>query len=218
MDELTARVIPATEGASVPFFSPDGRWLAFYADGRLQKVPVAGGVPLTIADAPPVWSAMWGDGDRIIFATTLAASGLWLVSANGGEAVPVTTPEPDEAHAYPQLLAGEQQALFSVRRQNVWQLALLDIASRKWRVLGNGRAIGEGAQYLATGHLVYAQSGGLVATPFDPASGNLDEPHVPMLEQIDTSRFGGAYFAVAATAGTLVYVPAGAAVIDRELV
>ncbi len=218
LDELAARPIPATEGAGSPFFSPDGRWLAFYVSGLLKKVSVAGGVPLTICEAPPVWSATWGENDSIVFATTLPSSGLWLVSANGGEPVPITTPKSDEAqHAYPQLLPGGTHVLFSVRRDNAWRLALLALKSRDWRLLGNGRVIGEGAQYLPTGHLVYAQSGGLVATPFDPSSGNLDQPPVSLLEHVETSRFGGTYFAVAAGAGTLVYVPAGATVADRTL-
>ena len=102
-------LIPSTEGASTPFFSPDGRWLAFYANGSLKKVSVAGGVPLTICDAPPVWSATWGENNTIVFATTLPSSGLWLVSANGGEPAQITTPKADEAqHGYPQLLAGGQ--------------------------------------------------------------------------------------------------------------
>jgi eukaryotic-like serine/threonine-protein kinase len=218
LDELAARPIPETGGASTPFFSPDGRWLAFYANGLLKKVSVAGGVPLTICEAPPVWSASWGENDSIVFATTLASSGLWRVSANGGEAVQITTPKADEAqHGYPQLIPGGTQAIFSVLQKNAWRLALLTLKSGDWRLLGNGRVIGEGAQYLATGHLVYAQSGGLVATPFDPATGTLDQPPVPLLERIETSRFGGAYFAFAATAGTLVYAPAGTAVADRAL-
>ncbi|MBI3469886.1 MAG: PD40 domain-containing protein, partial [Candidatus Solibacter usitatus] len=218
LDELTARHIAATEGANSPFFSPDGRWVAFYANGLLKKVSVAGGVPLTICEAPPVWSATWGEDQSIVFATTLPSSGLWLVPANGGEPVQITKPKPDEAqHGYPQLLPGGTQVLFSVRRGNGWQLALLGLKGRDWRLLGNGRAIGEGAQYLPTGHLVYAQSGGLVATPFDPSSGKLDQPPVPLHERVETSRFGGAYFAFAASAGTLVYVPAGTAVAERTL-
>jgi serine/threonine protein kinase/Tol biopolymer transport system component len=218
LDELGARPIPETGGASTPFFSPDGRWLAFYANGLLKKVSVAGGVPLTICEAPPVWSATWGENDNIVFATTLVSSGLWRVSANGGEAVQITRPKADETqHGYPQLIPGGTQAIFSVLQKNAWRLALLTLKSGDWRLLGNGRVIGEGAQYLATGHLVYAQSGGLVATPFDPATGKLDQPPVPLLERIETSRFGGAYFAFAAAAGTLVYVPAGTAVADRAL-
>jgi len=218
LDELAARTIPATEGASTPFFSRDGRWLAFYANGLLKKVSVAGGVPLTICEAPPVSSATWGENDTIVFATTLPSSGLWLVSANGGDPAQITTPKSDEAqHGYPQLLPGGRQVLFSVRSKSAWHLALLDLKNRDWRLLGNGRVIGEGAQYLPTGHVVYAQSGGLVATPFDPSSGNLDQPPVPLLERIETSRFGGAYFAVSAGAGTLVYVPTGTAGTDRTL-
>jgi Tol biopolymer transport system component len=76
LNELSPRAIPGTEGASTPFFSPDGRWLAFYADAELKRVSVTRGVPLTICEAPPVWSASWGEGDTIAFATTLAASGL----------------------------------------------------------------------------------------------------------------------------------------------
>jgi Tol biopolymer transport system component len=218
LDELAARPIPSTEGATTPFFSPDGRWLAFYADGVLKKVSVTGGVPLTICEAPPVWSATWGERDDIVFATTLAGSGLWRVSATGGEPMPITTPAADDAqHGYPQLLPGGTQVLFSVLRKNAWHLAMVALDGGDWRLLGNGRVVGEGAQYVSTGHLVYAQSGGLVATRFDPAGGTLDPPPVPLLERIEMSRFGGAYFAFASMAGTLVYVPAGTAVADRAL-
>jgi serine/threonine-protein kinase len=218
LNELAARPIAATEGASTPFFSPDGRWLAFYADGVLKKVSVAGGVPLTICETPPVWSATWGDDDRIVFATTLATSGLWLVSANGGEPVQVTTPASEDAqHGYPQLRPGGNELLFSVRRKNAWYLARTTLNGGEFEILGNGRVIGEGAQYLPTGHLVYAQSGGLVATAFNPAKGNLDQPPVALLERVETSRFGGAYFAFARDAGTLVYLPPNTTVVDRTL-
>ena len=218
LNELAAHPLPATEGASTPFFSSDGRWLGFYADGMLKKVSVAGGVPLTISDAPPIWSASWGDRDTIVFATTLPSSGLWEVSANGGEPKSITKTGANEIqHGYPQLLAGDTQVLFSVQRANGWQLALLTRQTGKWAVLGNGRIIGEGAQYLPTGHVVYAQSGGLIATPFDPANGDLNQPPAPLLERVEASRFGGAYFAVASKSGTLIYLPGGATVANRTL-
>ena len=96
IDEVVSHAIPATDGATTPFFSRDGRWLGFYADGALKKVSVAGGVPLTICEAPPVSSAHWGENDAIVFATMLSPSGLWRVPANGGDPVPITTPKGEE--------------------------------------------------------------------------------------------------------------------------
>jgi Tol biopolymer transport system component len=217
LDELDAHVIPATEGAISPFFSSDGRWLGFYADGMLKKVSLAGGVPLTIGEAPPIWSAAW-NGNMIIFATTLTSSGLWEVSANGGQPAQITTPKAGETqHAYPQFLPGVGRVLFSVRRNNGWHPALLTLPSHEWQILGNGRTVGEAAQYLPNRHLVYAQSGGLIATPFDPRDNELNQPSVPLLERIETSRFGGAYFAVADEAGSLAYLPINTAMTDRTL-
>jgi serine/threonine-protein kinase len=218
IDELEARPVAASDGATTPFFSPDGRWLGFYAGGALKKVSLAGGVPLTIAETPPVWSASWG-GNRIVFATTLASGGLWTVPADGGEPESLTTPAQDDLHhGYPQMLPDGQHVLFSVLRPGGWQAALLALDTREWRIVGAGRTIGEGAQYLPTGHLVYMQSGGLVATRFEPARGELDETPIPLMERVETSRFGGAYFAIAARAGSLVYLSASPKSSNRSLV
>jgi dipeptidyl aminopeptidase/acylaminoacyl peptidase len=138
------------------------------------------------------------------------------VSANGGMPTQLTKPESDTVHAYPQILPGGTEVLYSVRQRNTWQLALLNLTDRVSRPLGNGRVVGEGAQYLRTGHLVYAQAGGLVALPFDPSTGSLDQPPVALSERLDTSRFGSAYFAVAGSAGALAYLPAGA-LVERTL-
>jgi len=217
LDDFPARVIPFTEGARSPFFSTDGRWLAFYAEGLLKKVSVAGGSPLTICEVPPIWSASWGDKDTIVFSTLLAQSGLWRVSAGGGEPVQITTPKSEgEQHGYPQILARETSVLFSVRRGNVWQLASLPMNVGDWRLLGGGRAIGEGAHYLSTGHLVYQQDGALIASPFNPATSEMGQS-VSLSERVRTSRFGGTSFAFAAGTGTLVYVPANTTTTDRTL-
>ena len=217
LDELDARPIPATEGANTPFFSPDARWLGFYAGGALKKISLAGGVPLTISETPPVWSASW-QGDRIVFATTLVSRGLWTVPADGGDPVQLTTPKDGETqHGHPQGLPGGTHLLFSVLSDNAWHPAVLSLASGEWRVLGQGRIVGEGARYLPTGYLVYAQAAGLVATRFDPPDGDLNGPPVPLLERLDTTPFGGAHFAVAPDVGTLLYLPAGAKPADRAL-
>jgi serine/threonine protein kinase len=217
LDESESRPIPATEGARTPFFSPDGQWVAFYSGRSLKKVSLAGGVPLTIGETPPPWSASWG-GERIVFATTLAPGGLWMVPAEGGEATQLTTPGTSEAqHGYPQLLPGGRQGLFGVLRDHAWRPAVLSLDSGEWHLLGSARAIDGGAQYLPTGHLVYAQSGGLVAEPFDLNRGVLGGTPMPLLERPGRARFRGAPFAVAPDAGALVYLPAEPDLSGRSL-
>ena len=83
--------LPGTDGAASPFFSPDGRWIGFFADGKLKKIAAAGGSPSIVADAPAPGGAAWGPDGRIAFAGT-PAGGLSLVSDQGGAVTVLTTP------------------------------------------------------------------------------------------------------------------------------
>ena len=71
-----------------------------------------------------------GRGRHDRFATTVASSGLWFVSANGGIPAQLTTPEADVAHGYPQILPGGTELLYRVRQRNTWQLALMTLKDR----------------------------------------------------------------------------------------
>ena len=88
LDQTETMAIPGTEGALGPFFSPDGQWVGFWADGKLKKVSLRGGPPFTICDAPApqnsrgLWGASWSSADTIVFATYVAD--LKLVLAKGG--------------------------------------------------------------------------------------------------------------------------------------
>src|SRR5882672_7669511 len=85
LDQLDPQPVPGTEGASAPFFSPDGRWVAFFADGKLRKVSLAGGMPVAVAEAPQPFGGVWlPDGD-IVFAAS-GHGGLLRVSDRGGSA------------------------------------------------------------------------------------------------------------------------------------
>ena len=90
LDQLTATPLSGTDGASSPFFSPDGQWLAFFADLKLKKVPVTGGAVVTLADAPNPRGGWWAEDGTIVFAPNNRV-GLMRVSAVGGQAQPVTT-------------------------------------------------------------------------------------------------------------------------------
>jgi Tol biopolymer transport system component len=108
--------IPDTEWAFAPFFSPDGLEIGFFADEKLKKVALAGGVPTTLCAAPNPRGASWGPDGTIVF-TPNAKSGLWRIPASGGEPRTVTTP--DEAavarHIFPQVLPDGDHVLFSIR-------------------------------------------------------------------------------------------------------
>ncbi len=87
MADLTPRSLPGTEGARLPFFSPDGKWVGFFADGKLKKTPIAGGTPAILADAPTGCGASWSPSGEIAFAPS-DTSGVFLVSDGGGTPAP----------------------------------------------------------------------------------------------------------------------------------
>ena len=113
-DEAEGHPMPATENGQAPFFSPDGQWLGFFADGKLKKVPIDGGPPLILCDAPIPMGGTWSRDDVIIFAP-LDNSGLSQVSAAGGEPRAFTSPENREhSHGLPHFLPSGDAILFTV--------------------------------------------------------------------------------------------------------
>ena len=103
--------LPGTEGASSPFWSPDSKSVAFFADAKLKRIEVSGGLPLAIADAPVGRGGTWNEDGVILFAPT-ANSPLFRVPASGGAAVAVTTLERHVSHRYPFFLPDGRQFLF----------------------------------------------------------------------------------------------------------
>jgi eukaryotic-like serine/threonine-protein kinase len=206
LDRFESTAIAGTEGGSAPFFSPDGRWIGFYANGALQRVSVDGGAALKICDAPAVWSAVWGHDDSIVFAGSAMPGGLWRVPAGGGMPERLTTVDAatEKQHAYPERLPNGD-VLFGILTDRGWHLASLALGTKQVKPLGQPGSGGAGARWVSTGHLLYASGGGLVAVPFEPARGVTGSP-VPLLERPDVSPTGNAAFAVS-SAGTLAYIP-----------
>ena len=116
VDEPEGRLVPATEGASNLFFSPDGAWVSFVADGTLMWVQVAGGAPLDICSAMDIFGAAWGPDDRIVFGGGVNSS-LMQVPAAGGEPQPLTVPDPEAGeilHGLPQFSPDGRHVVFAV--------------------------------------------------------------------------------------------------------
>ena len=217
LDELAARVIPGTEGAEYPFFSPDGQWIGFFAEATLHKVAVAGGRPLEITEALPRRGASWGPDGHIYFS---GRPGLYRVPADGGVAEPVTSDDPtvdQQVHVWPHVLPDGRGLVSTVRTRDgfsdeAYSLAVLSFATGEWRVLRQGNQ----GQFVDGGYLAYhASNGEIHVAPFDLDRQQLTGPPASVLAGAYRARSSGAaYFAVSRT-GTLVYVPGG---FDRALV
>jgi Tol biopolymer transport system component len=202
-----SKMVPlaGTENANYPFFSPDGHWIGFAADGKLKKISADGGAAVTICDAAAMRGASWGDDGNIVL-TISFNSATSRVSAAGGTPAPVTKLNPGErTHRWPQILPGSQTILFTASSDglNEFENATIDAISvksgqRKTLVRGgiNGRYLPTGNR---KGHLVYMHKDTLFAAPFDPEGLALTGPAVPALENLSSSPGGGGRFAFSAT-------------------
>ena len=219
LDQLVGTRLAGTEGARVPFFSPDGTWIGFKdagagATGPMKKVPVLGGPPVTIADGITTsWgSASWGDDDRIIFT---AGGGLLRVPASGGEPERLTTAEASENHRATDILPGSKAVLFAVATPVPTggfesRIELLNLETGEQVPLIQG---GRLPQYVATGHIVYDTRGTLRAVPFDLARLRVTGDPVPVVEGVGTRGINRVYSI--SDNGSLVYVPAAVAAEPR---
>ena len=198
LDQATPTLLPGTEDAADPFFSPDGQWIGFSADAKLKKISVLGGAAVTLCDAPAMRGASWGDDGNIIAALN-AAEGLSRIPAGGGMPGLLTKPSREErTHRWPQVLPGASAVLFMASANaNVYDDANLQALSLKTgeiKILVRGGYFG---RYLptngSTGHLVYIHEGVLFGVPFDPVKLELRGAAVPVLEDMagDPSSGGG---------------------------
>ena len=177
LDRLEASAVPGTEDGRAPFFSPDGRWIGFFADGRLKRVAVAGGAPVTLADAPSILGGTWIERE-IIFAGS-PSGGLMRVPSDGGEPRSLTTPRENDGeirHAWPAVVPGSRVLLFTIDTTGVEGAPgvlgglSLDASgaaeATSWRTLVAGVSLARAA---APDALVMAKGAELEAIAFDPA-------------------------------------------------
>ena len=213
LDQLDTRVLAGTEGAEDPFFSPDGKWIAFFADNKLKKIRADGGVPITLARSAWAVGGYWSDVDEILFTPGLYA-GIYKVSAKGGPTEPVAVPEDGAdplAYLHPHLLPGGKTLLYSRSPRpdikNV-QIVLRHLDTGEEHILANGATR---PLYAASGHIVYVQEGRLAAMPFDLDSVEAVGPTVEVSEELMTDLVSMPIEFAFSRDGTLIYAPGGAA-------
>ena len=214
MDQREAMPIRGTEGALEPFFSPDGQWVGFFADGQIKRVAVTGGAPVALAPANAPYGPSWSVDDTILFG---AAEGIFRVAGAGGSPELISAAESGEAgFARPQLLPGGERILFTTVPGG--QVVIQSLVTGERRVLIDA-GVGY-ARYVPTGHLVYVQDGTLLAVPFDADQEGLTTGPVPLVEGISQagaqSATGLAQYAYSDD-GTLVFVPGSTAASSYRL-
>jgi Tol biopolymer transport system component/DNA-binding winged helix-turn-helix (wHTH) protein len=174
-DQSQLTILTGTEQAASPFFSPDGQWIAFFADGKLKKIPTEGGAPVNLCDADThaagrasmyYPSGAWADDGNIIAALNVA-DGLSRIPAGGGQPELLGMKgEAEEVFRWPQILPGGEAVLFSSARGD-YENGNIDVFSLK---TGERKTVARGGilgKYVAAGYLVYLHQNELLATPFD---------------------------------------------------
>ena len=220
-DEIEARVLPGTEGAAEPVFSPNGRWIAFIADFTLKKVQLDGPVTsiVKVADARGV---SWTSDDTLIYAPG-ATDGLSRISGVGGtpqEISKIDHRKNERTHRWPQVLPNGKAVLFTVGTldspDNYEQAKIeaLILATGERRAVLEGASM---ARYVPTGHLVFARGGGLYAIGFNPDTLTTSGAAEPILQGVaGDATTGAAQFSIAHD-GTMAYVPGGPGANQRRL-
>lgn len=203
LDQPNATELPGTEGAQAPFFSPDGKWVAFFAGGMLKKMPIKGGLPTVICHSFADGGS-WGEEGIIFGGLNFVLS---RVPSTGDSATAITRLAPGEVvHRWPQILPGGKAVLFSAYSS----LTGLDGANIEVISLRDGRQKtlvrrGTWGRYLADGYLVYVDNGSLLAVRFDLERLEVHGTPIPILEGIASSSAWGSAELDFSHSGTLVY-------------
>jgi Tol biopolymer transport system component len=221
LDSLQAQPLAGTDDASYPFWSPDSRNIGFFAGGKLKKIEASGGPPLTLCDAPLPRGGTWSQSEVILFAPNLNAP-LFLVSASGGTATPVTSPDPakgEVTHRWPQFLPDGRHFLYlagspyGLKETPMNSVLISSLDSKERKLLMHTHS---GAMY-GSGHILFLRQNTLMAQPFDAKRlefmGEAFPVADPVREEETTIR---SYFSVSQN-GLLAYLE-GAGEADRELV
>ncbi len=221
LGKVEAVPIEGTDRAFHPFLSPDGRWVGFFADGKILKVPVEGGAPVPLASVTAVRGATWRADGWIVF-TTGYAGGLYRVRDAGGSPEPLTTLDTardERTHRWPSSIAGTDWVLFTVantKSVSDYEGARIDAVNVRTK---ERRTILEGARYARFAppdRLLVLRRAALVAYRLDPVRLTTGSETVTVLDDVGGEASSGAGFFAAGARGVLAYVP-GAALQEAKL-
>jgi len=206
----TTTELYAGAAAYNPFLSPDDMWVGFATRDSLQKIPLTGGSPISIARVARNRGASWGSDNTVVYAASPTAA-LLSVSANGGESRELTTLAGGElTHRWPQVLPNGKVLLTVHTATTNFDDARIDLFDP---VTGDRHVVVRGGyygRYLPDGFLAYVNGGSLFAARFDLDSGQLEGSPVPMITELSSDGSeAGAQFSVSASGRTVYHTGGG---------
>jgi serine/threonine-protein kinase len=204
--------LEGTDFGHAPFFSPDGKWIAFVALSKLKKVSVNGGPVFDICDVAADRAGVWLDDGSIVLVTH-ATQPLMRVSSSGGVPQAVTVIDStrgERTHRWPDALPGGEWVIYTIgSAQSPGSYEDAVIAATNLRT-GEKRELVKGAsmaRYCPPGYLVFSRNGTLLAAPMDPDNPSITGPSVPVLDRVDREPSSGAVHFAISRNGTLVFAP-----------
>lgn len=210
LDRFEPVAIPDSEGATFPFFSPDGQWIAFYAHSRLRKASSDGSTnPVNIAEIPVFFGGTWLPDGRILIASNPP---FVMVSADGGTSQILPTHGERIDPGDPMVLPRGDWALFTEDHRTSYEIYGYNLKTGETR-----RVLTNAMQPIYTpGHLVYYSSGSIWAAPFDPDQLRVTGPASVIARDVAARQWFG-HFAASQT-GTLIFVPGAEQSANHDLV
>jgi Tol biopolymer transport system component len=216
LDTLAAQALAGTEGAARPFWSPDSRFLGFFADGKLKKIDVSGGPPITLCNASGGGGGTWSRDGIIVFSPA-PYSGFDKVSASGGVPAPVTKLSPgDVVHIRPFFLPDGRHYLYRAALSSNGgpiYLASLDSSDRKLLLNADSTNV-----VYSEGHLLFLHDKTLMAQPFDTRRLVLTGEAFPIAESIQTQGTVNPYGLFSASENGVLAYQAGLETGSSQLV
>jgi serine/threonine-protein kinase len=212
LGQAQATLLAGTEGARDPFFSPDGQWIGFFADGKLKKIAREGGAAVTLCDAPRDGGGSWAPDGTIVFeAFPSGGPRLFRIPSAGGNPEPLT-PAANQVEelmqAWPQVLPGGNAVLYTSRALSTdfesADLVVYSPASGQRKTIVHSAFCG---RYVPSGQLLFEREGNLFAVPFNLKRLEVTGEPQPIVEEVASNSAigGGAQFSFSEN-GTLAYL------------
>jgi len=214
MDALQAQPVPFTEDAIYPFWSPDSRYIGFFAQGKLKKVAASGGPAQSLCEVASSRGGSWSRDDIIVFSPNSLAISIQRVPAAGGVPVDVTKTKSEQRH--PAFLPDGRHFLYEVfgstiDKNGVYVSSLNGNENRRVLADASGVVFAPPVRSGRTGHILFIRESTLMAAPFDAASAQVSGDVFPVADGVSLTTNGSYIPATVSDNGVLLYATGGTA-------